>query len=84
MPVMMVGGLKTFQLMEEVTQKGETDFISLCRPLIREPGIINEWKSGDRHRATCISCNKCLEGLRKGAALHCVQQEMEGHPIINR
>jgi 2,4-dienoyl-CoA reductase-like NADH-dependent reductase (Old Yellow Enzyme family) len=78
-PVMMVGGLRTFQLMEEVIQKGETDFISLSRPLIREPGIINEWKSGDHHGATCISCNKCLEGLRKGAALHCVQQAMEGH-----
>lgn len=78
-PVMMVGGLRTFQLMEEVIQKNETDFISLCRPLIREPGIIHEWKSGERHRATCISCNKCLEGIRDGGVLRCVQQKMEGH-----
>lgn len=76
-PVMMVGGLRTFELMEEIIQKGEADFISLSRPLIREPGIINEWKSGNRHRATCISCNKCLEALRKGEALHCVQQKIE-------
>jgi len=41
-----------------------------------KPGIINEWKSGDRRRATCISCNKCLEALRKGEALYCIQQKI--------
>jgi len=76
-PVMMVGGLRTFQLMEQVIQDGEADFISLSRPFIREPHIINEWKSGNRCRATCISCNKCLEALRKGKPLHCVQKKAE-------
>ncbi|MBM3298398.1 MAG: NADH:flavin oxidoreductase [Deltaproteobacteria bacterium] len=72
-PVMMVGGLRTFDLMEEVIQNQEADFISLCRPLIREPGIINDWKHDDRHRATCISCNRCFDVLLKGEKLHCVQ-----------
>jgi 2,4-dienoyl-CoA reductase-like NADH-dependent reductase (Old Yellow Enzyme family) len=45
----------------------------LSRPLIREPNIINDWKTGDHHRATCISCNKCLEVVRKGEPLHCGQ-----------
>ena len=64
-PVMMVGGLRTFKLMEEIIQNKEADFISLSRPLIREPGIINDWKRGDHHRAKCISCNKCFESLMK-------------------
>ena len=72
-PVMMVGGLRTFELMEEVIQNKEADFISLSRPLIMEPGIINEWKRGDRHRTQCISCNECFESLIKGEALECVQ-----------
>jgi len=72
-PVMMVGGLRTFGLMEEVIQNQEADFVSLCRPLIREPGIIYDWKNKDRHRATCISCNKCFDALLKGEGLHCVQ-----------
>jgi 2,4-dienoyl-CoA reductase-like NADH-dependent reductase (Old Yellow Enzyme family) len=72
-PVIMVGGLRTFELMEEIIKKKEADFISLSRPLIREPGIINNWMRGDRHRAECISCNKCLEGLKKGERLDCVQ-----------
>jgi 2,4-dienoyl-CoA reductase-like NADH-dependent reductase (Old Yellow Enzyme family) len=72
-PVMMVGGLRTFKLMEEIIQNKEADFISLSRPLIREPGIINEWERGDRHRAKCISCNECFESLIKGKTLECVQ-----------
>ena len=73
-PVMMVGGLRTFELMEEVVQKGEADFVSLSRPFIREPGLVNAWKSGDFHRATCISCNKCFEALLEREPLHCVQE----------
>jgi len=76
-PVMMVGGLRTPELMAEVIQKGEADLISLCRPLIREPGIINEWEKGNLHRPACISCNKCYEALVKGEPLHCVVKKNE-------
>lgn len=75
--IMMVGGLRTFGLMEEVIRKGEADFISLCRPLIKDPHIINEWKGGDLRRASCISCNKCYKVLLKGETLHCAQSEIE-------
>ena len=71
-PVMMVGGLRSFRLMEEVVRKGEADFVSMCRPLISEPGLIRDWEKGNHHRARCISCNKCLLGLREGRPLHCI------------
>jgi 2,4-dienoyl-CoA reductase-like NADH-dependent reductase (Old Yellow Enzyme family) len=74
-PIMMVGGMRTFELMGEVIQKAEADFISLSRSLIREPGIINEWKRGNYHKGKCISCNKCLEALRDGEPLECKLQE---------
>ena len=77
-PVMMVGGIRTFDLMEEVIRNGEADFVSLCRPFIREPGIVNRWKSGNHQKATCISCNQCLQALRKGEPLHCVQEKKKG------
>ncbi len=77
-PVMMVGGMRTPALMEEVIQNGEADLISLSRPLIKEPAIIKDWQNGDLHRATCISCNKCFEALLKGEALRCVFHEETG------
>jgi 2,4-dienoyl-CoA reductase-like NADH-dependent reductase (Old Yellow Enzyme family) len=73
-PVIMVGGLRTFELMEEIVQKKEADFISLSRPLIRNPSIIRDWETGDHHSAECISCNKCLEGLRRGETLRCLHR----------
>ena len=79
-PVMVVGGLRTFKLMEEIIQQKDADFISLSRPLIREPGIINEWRRGNHCRPKCISCNKCLEALRQGDALQCFQQKSEENP----
>jgi len=74
-PVMMVGGLRSFEVMEEVILNGEADFVSLCRPLIKEPGLINEWKGGNHRKASCVSCNKCYEAILKGEALHCVQEK---------
>ena len=40
---------------------GEVDMISMSRPLIREPDIVNKWKQGDLKRVDCISCNGCLK-----------------------
>jgi len=77
-PVMMVGGLRTFGLMEEIVQNREADLVSLSRPFIKEPGIINKWKKNDRQRASCISCNQCFEALLKAKALQCVYQKETG------
>lgn len=71
-PVMAVGGLKSVDMMEEMIQKKEADFISLCRPLITEPGLINAWSKDPKRKPRCVYCNKCLEELHQGIPLHCV------------
>lgn len=58
--VTLQGGLRTPSLMQEVIQQGEADFVSMCRPYIREPGLVNRWLAGDTARAACISCNRCV------------------------
>jgi len=70
-PVMMVGGLRTPALMEEILQSGEADFISMCRPLIREPDLPARWQAGDPAVPACISCNRCFDEILKGVPLHC-------------
>jgi 2,4-dienoyl-CoA reductase-like NADH-dependent reductase (Old Yellow Enzyme family) len=77
-PVMLVGGLRTPGLLEEVLQNQEADLVSLSRPLIKEPGLIKDWRNGNLHRATCISCNKCFEALLKGGTLYCVYHKETG------
>ena len=73
-PLIMVGGLRTFAIMEEAVARGDSDFVSLSRPLIREPDIINKWKEDNNYKAKCLSCNKCFEALLNRESLHCVQE----------
>jgi 2,4-dienoyl-CoA reductase-like NADH-dependent reductase (Old Yellow Enzyme family) len=80
-PTMVVGGLRSFERMEEIVESGGSDFVSMSRPLIREPGLVKAWQEGGRDRAKCISCNQCLEAIRAGESLHCVQEREKGEEI---
>lgn len=73
-PVMMVGGLRSLDLMEEIVVGNEADFISLSRPLIREPDIVAAWQAGQSRHVKCISCNKCFDHILTGARLQCMAQ----------
>jgi len=70
-PVMLVGGMRSRSVMEDVLQKGEADFISLARPLIREPDLPNKLREG-KAKADCISCNGCME-FERFDVVKCVQ-----------
>lgn len=63
LPIILVGGLKTPAVMENVIQEGSVDFVSLGRSLIREPDFIYQIVRGRSEAASCISCNMCTSGL---------------------
>jgi 2,4-dienoyl-CoA reductase-like NADH-dependent reductase (Old Yellow Enzyme family) len=71
-PIMAVGGFRTFGIMEEIIRNKEADFVALCRPLISEPALICQWEKDPNKKARCISCNKCLEAVHRGKPLHCI------------
>jgi 2,4-dienoyl-CoA reductase-like NADH-dependent reductase (Old Yellow Enzyme family) len=58
-PLILVGGLRSPSVMERILAVGDADMISLCRPLIREPDLVKQWREGRRTKADCISCNGC-------------------------
>jgi 2,4-dienoyl-CoA reductase-like NADH-dependent reductase (Old Yellow Enzyme family) len=72
-PLMLVGGMRSLEVMEEILAAGTADYFSMSRPLIREPGLPARWQSGDRTRAACISCLGCFGPARKGEGISCVQ-----------
>jgi 2,4-dienoyl-CoA reductase-like NADH-dependent reductase (Old Yellow Enzyme family) len=66
-PVILVGGNRTFDSMSEILNQTDIEYFALCRPLIRESDLINRWYyNGDLSRAKCVSCTKCfrLDGTR--------------------
>lgn len=60
-PVIAVGGNRDFDAMTKVVRESAVSAVSLSRPLIREPNLVERWKGGDHGRALCISCNKCFK-----------------------
>ena len=74
-PLILVGGIRSYEVAKELVEKKQADYISLCRPLIREPGLIKRWQSGNIKRATCISCNKCFPQARSGKGIYCVLEK---------
>ncbi len=71
-PLILVGGTRSLQVAERVVADGCADYISLSRPLIREPGLINRWQSGDTAKSACISCNRCFGPGVTGQGVYCV------------
>ena len=65
-----MGGIKNPLAAEEILKNNWADFVSLSRPLIREPDLPNRWRAGDLTPAQCISCNSCFETM--GTGLYCV------------
>ena len=73
-PLILVGGIRSYRVAKELIEKDLADYISLCRPLIREPNLIKRWQEGDIKRATCISCNECFVPTRAGKGIYCVME----------
>jgi 2,4-dienoyl-CoA reductase-like NADH-dependent reductase (Old Yellow Enzyme family) len=71
-PVMVVGGFRSYRVAEKAIRVYGMDYISMARPLIREPGMANRWLQGDRKRARCISCNRCFIPGREEGGIYCV------------
>lgn len=59
LPVILVGGLRSRAIMEDVLASGDADMIAICRPLIREPDLPSRLQSGEATASACISGGRC-------------------------
>lgn len=66
LPLMLVGGFRTPELMERMIVDEGIDFVSLCRPLINAPDFPSKMREGSDERSGCISCNLCLKRRHDG------------------
>lgn len=57
-PIALVEGFSTIQVMESVIRRGITDLVSMSRPLIREPDLVQKLKAG-QDDVSCIRCDAC-------------------------
>jgi len=76
-PVIVTGGNRSVERLEQIAKAGAPQFFGFARPLIREPGLPARWKEGrGTPEATCISCNRCIRGFAKGMFTRCHVTEL--------
>jgi 2,4-dienoyl-CoA reductase-like NADH-dependent reductase (Old Yellow Enzyme family) len=71
-PLILVGGIRSYEVAEELVRAGTADYISLSRPLICEPGLVKRWREGDRRKSECVSDNACFGPGLEGRGIYCV------------
>ncbi|MDY0313332.1 MAG: NADH:flavin oxidoreductase, partial [Desulfobacterales bacterium] len=73
-PLILVGGNRSLEVAERLVNQGTADYISMSRPLIREPDLIRRWQSGDRRPSACLSDNQCFTPGMAGEGIYCVTE----------
>lgn len=74
-PLMIVGGIRSYQVADELIESGTADYIALSRPLICEPRLVRRWREGDLRKAECVSDNECFGPALEGRGVYCVTME---------
>lgn len=70
-PVIMVGGVRSIEYMNNISENTKIKYFSLARPLICERDLINKWSKNPEKRARCVSCGNCF-GERDGVPFTCI------------
>lgn len=60
-PVIMVRSNRTPEVMSEILNTTEIEYLSLSRPLLCEPDLISRWEQNLAAKPKCIFCNKCFD-----------------------
>lgn len=76
-PVIMVGGLRAFEMLEAIIAANEADLVAMSRPFIREPQLLKRWLAGNRTPAECLSCNGCMGRFRKNEVVACEREKQD-------
>jgi 2,4-dienoyl-CoA reductase-like NADH-dependent reductase (Old Yellow Enzyme family) len=60
LPVILVGGIRSTEIMHDVIGSGDADFVAMARPFVREPDLPLKIMHGREGPVDCVSCNLCL------------------------
>lgn len=75
-PVITVGRIRTPELANQILEENSADLISMGRALIADPHLpLKAFQGKTDEIIPCISCNRCILSIRKGALQCAVNPE---------
>lgn len=72
LPVIVTGGIRSPEAINELLDKDYADLVGIGRPLIRTPDLAARWREENFEPYSCISCNGCL-GAAMEYSVSCVR-----------
>jgi len=69
--IALVGGLRSCESCNQFIADGVCDIVSLARPFIREPDLVQHWQADPHYTAQCISCSACHVLIKKNEGFLC-------------
>jgi 2,4-dienoyl-CoA reductase-like NADH-dependent reductase (Old Yellow Enzyme family) len=69
--IFLVGGIRDKVTMEQILKEGDSDFIQMCRPFVREPFLVKKIRKGETDKASCRNCNRCLGAIANNIPIAC-------------
>ena len=81
-PVIAVGRIRTPQLANQILEEKKADLVSMGRALIADPDLpVKALQGRTEEILPCISCNRCIQSIRKGA-LQCAVNPETGREAV--
>jgi len=77
-PIICVGGFRKGKDIVNALESGETDYISLCRPLLCEPDFINRLIRETGYISKCVNCNVCAVMCDSNHPTRCYKPDKGG------
>jgi 2,4-dienoyl-CoA reductase-like NADH-dependent reductase (Old Yellow Enzyme family) len=74
-PVIVVGGIRNINDIRNVITEDKADYVSMSRPFIIEPDLVNKFLAGEQEQSKCIDCGYCLFGVAD-APLRCYYKKV--------
>lgn len=70
MPLMLLGGVNRLDTVEQAMADG-FDLVAMGRALLREPDLVDRWRTGRAAAGICTHCNRCMPTIYTGT--RCVE-----------
>jgi len=80
-PLVATNRINTPEIAEEILSKGDADLVSMARPFLADPFLLNKAKAGTPERInTCIACNQaCLDHTFQMKIASCLVNPRAGY-----
>lgn len=70
-PVIVVGGIKSIDEINDIIENEKCDYVSMSRPFIIEADIVKKLMNGTQRESKCINCNCCIANAINEKPLKC-------------